>query len=190
MPSSVSSATSSSFSRLVSSYSYQQFFYGLTPFAAILLFKFFLQQIKKNQQIVDNSIDIIKIARKRYQKRQILPRLDPNNEVEFILKVDPSQHFGHQVAGHTADALVKHKDLVLKPLNKLKLFLQELRFYETMAADGPHSAHFPHQFIPRYYGVILGENGCGKRTPYLALEDASRGFRRPCVMVLTACLIA
>ena len=178
-------SSSSYFSRLVSSYSpYQNFFYGLTPFAAILLFKFFLQQIKNNQLVIDNSIDIIKIARKRYEKRRILPRVveSTNEAAEFILKVDQGKHFKHQVAGHTTHVMLKHKDMVLKPLNKHNLFLHEVEFYETMASNESHSAQFPHQFIAKYHGVILGENSCGKITPYLALEDVSRNYKRPCMM--------
>jgi hypothetical protein len=180
------STASGAFSRLLSlRSSYQQFIYGLTPFAAILFFKFLLQQIKNNQLVIDNSIDIIKIARKRYEKRQILPRVaDSTNNAEFILKVDQGKHFKHQVAGHTTHVMLKHKDMILKPLIKLDLFLRELKFYESMASNEPHSAHFPYQFIPRYHGVIMGENTCGKRTPYLALEDVSKTFRHPCMMDL------
>jgi 1D-myo-inositol-tetrakisphosphate 5-kinase/inositol-polyphosphate multikinase len=179
----MSSSQSPSLSRLMQSLSsYQQFFYGLTPFAAILLFKFLLQQIKNNQHVIDNSIDIIKIARRRYQSRQVLPRVESSNDAEFILKVDQGKHFKHQVAGHATQVMLKHKDMVLKPMNKLNLFLRELKFYESMASSQPQSSHFPHQFVPRYHGVILGENSCGKRTPYLALTDASKQFKNPCMM--------
>jgi len=177
------SSQSSSFSQLITSLSsYHQFFYGLTPFAAILLFKFFLQQIKTNQLIIDNSIDIIKIARRRYQARRILPRIPSDNDAEFVLQVDPGKHFKHQVAGHSTQVLLKHKDMVLKPMHKRNLFLREVSFYESMASDEPHSAHFPRQFLARYHGVILGENSCGKRTPYLALTDVSKKFRNPCII--------
>jgi 1D-myo-inositol-tetrakisphosphate 5-kinase/inositol-polyphosphate multikinase len=67
-------------------------------------------------------------------------------------------------------------------MNKMNLFLREVEFYEHMASNGPHSAHFPYQFIAPYHGVILGENICGKRTPYLALEDISKNYRVPCMM--------
>lgn len=178
------SASLLSLTRLaLSGSSYQQFFYGLTPFAAILLFKFFLQQVKNNQLIIDNSIDVIKIARRRYQTRRLLPRVeDPAHEADFILKVDQGKHFNHQVAGHSTQVMLRHKDMILKPLNKLNLFLREVKFYEAMASNSPHSAHFPHQFIARYHGVILGENSLGKRTPYLALEDVSKKYKTPCMI--------
>ena len=171
-------------SKLVSSLSpFLEFFYGLTPFAAILFFKFILQQIKISQLIVDNSIDIVKVARKRYDNRRILPRInDSTNSNEFILKLDQRKKYEHQVAGHKNHVLIKHKDMVLKPMNKKTLFLRELKFYESVASSKLHSTHFPYQFLPPYYGVILGENGCGKRIPFLALEDVSRNYKNPCII--------
>ena len=161
-----------------------KFFCGLTPLLSMFVFKFFF--FAKNRLWTENTVDhnLIFNARKRYQNRQLLPRATEKTGPErgFDLIVRKRKRFSHQVAGHTEEVLVHHKDMVLKPLNKLKLFIQEVNFYEKGAEEGRYSYNFPHSFLAPYYGVVVGVNEDGKKTPYIALGNVSRNLVRPCMI--------
>mmetsp|Transcript_5173 Transcript_5173/g.7929 ORF Transcript_5173/g.7929 Transcript_5173/m.7929 type:complete len:391 (-) Transcript_5173:201-1373(-) len=151
-----------------------------SPFVAGIFLLKLLSRIRKEicQERASHSADAIDKARKRFLEM----RCRGASQTLSVIKLEGSEQFEHQVAGHINEVLRRYKDMVLKPMIKHKLFIREVSFYEDCASCGRSSSRFPHAFLPRYFGVVMCENRCGKLIPYIALEDATRRFRTPCVI--------
>ncbi|XP_054267634.1 inositol polyphosphate multikinase-like isoform X2 [Macrosteles quadrilineatus] len=123
------------------------------------------------------------LLRMAAQEQDLCPNKEALEKYPKNTKPLENQVAGHSFSDgcHTIGMLRDEDGHVLKPVNKPEQGRKEIEFYETLSKYETDDILQLKQFVPQYFGsVILSIDG--RSAQFLKLLDATRGYKKPCVM--------